>query len=118
MKEGEEPTLDELRLGKAVLAAAGLDGADAVLGPAEDGGWWVLGLRDPHAAVALRGVEMSTPRTYDDTLGALREVGLDVGIGETLRDIDDVDDAHAVATGLASELGGSDFARTWRRVAR
>ena len=32
-----------------LASAAGLDVHDAVLGPAEDGGWWVLALRDPAA---------------------------------------------------------------------
>ena len=41
--------------------AAALDAHDAVLGPAEDGGWWVLGLRDPSDAAMLVGVPMSTP---------------------------------------------------------
>ena len=36
--------------------------ATAALGLAEDGGWWVLGLRQPDPRVFL-GVPMSTPRT-------------------------------------------------------
>ena len=44
---------------------------DAVLGPAEDGGWWVLALRDPVARRGLGGVAMSTPTTGADTRAAL-----------------------------------------------
>jgi glycosyltransferase A (GT-A) superfamily protein (DUF2064 family) len=40
--------------------ANGLEEADAVLGPALDGGWWTLALRDPRHAEALRPVPMST----------------------------------------------------------
>jgi len=73
------------------------DGADAVLGPAEDGGWWILGLRDPSHADALRAVPMSTPDTGTDTLAALRVRGLTVALLTRLRDVDTVDDAYAVA---------------------
>ena len=94
--------------------ASALADHDAVLGPAEDGGWWVLGLRTPAAAQVLHGVPMSTPTTYDDTRAALIAVGLDVGTAEVLRDVDTVRDAEAVVA--ASPEG--EFARVWRESAR
>ena len=45
-----------------VIARAAYEG-DAVLGPATDGGWWVLALSDPAAARVLVDVEMSRPDT-------------------------------------------------------
>lgn len=71
--------------------------ADAVLGPAEDGGWWVLGLRDGRDAGALSGVPMSAPTTYDNTREALVAAGLRVASTAVLRDVDTVADADAVA---------------------
>ena len=82
-------------------------GVDAVLGPATDGGWWVLGLRDPLAATALHGVPMSTAETGDRTLDALRAAGLRVALAEPLTDVDTA--AEAVA--LAAQVPGSRFAR-------
>ena len=76
------------------------DSADAVLGPAEDGGWWALGLHDPLHARLLEDVPMSTPRTGRDTLAALHAAGLRVRLLPTLRDVDRWTDAIAVA-GLA-----------------
>ncbi|GAB3261087.1 TIGR04282 family arsenosugar biosynthesis glycosyltransferase [Nocardioides dilutus] len=93
-------------------AAATLDEADALLGPAEDGGWWLLGLRDPAAAAALIGVPMSTPTTYDDTRRALEDVGLEVATGTVLRDVDTVADADLVAAGHRD----TEFARAWTGV--
>jgi hypothetical protein len=75
-----------------------LDGSvDAVLGSAEDGGWWALGLHDPRHARLLEDVPMSTSRTGRDTLEALHTAGLRVGILPTLRDVDRWTDAIAVA---------------------
>jgi uncharacterized protein len=72
-------------------------GVDAVLGPAADGGWWALGLRDPAHAAVLAGVPMSTPDTGAHTFGALRSRGLRVAQLPELRDVDTALDAHAVA---------------------
>ena len=77
--------------------ARGLDGADAVLGPAEDGGWWALALREPRDATVLRDVPMSTPDTGRLTRAALRNRGLRVNPGPGLRDVDTAADAWAVA---------------------
>jgi rSAM/selenodomain-associated transferase 1 len=96
-----------------LAAAAGLRQHDAVLGPAEDGGWWVLAMRDPSLATVLGGVPMSTPTTGADTRAALVAAGLDVGATVTLRDVDEVADAEAVARLAPS----SRFARAWGPVA-
>ncbi|MEN8707571.1 hypothetical protein BKA08_002986 [Nocardioides marinisabuli] len=101
----------QVTAGLLLDAAAPLATHDAVLGPADDGGWWVLALRDPAAASVLAGVEMSTPTTYDDTRAALEGAGLSVGGTRVLRDVDTVDDAEAVLGEIAP---GSRFAGAWR----
>ncbi|CAB4728067.1 unannotated protein [freshwater metagenome] len=99
--------------GHLLDVAAALTAYDGVLGPAEDGGWWVLGLRDPLAADALRGVAMSTPSTYADTRAALTGRGLRVADAVTLRDVDTAGDAGVVAAEAPHTL----FARRWQAVA-
>lgn len=95
-----------------VDAARGTREHDAVLGPAEDGGWWVLALGDPRHAAAIADVEMSTPRTHDDTRGALAGAGLRVGTTAVLRDVDTAADADAVAV----QAPDGHFARAWTAV--
>ncbi len=89
--------------------AEALAESDAVLGPADDGGWWVLGLNDPRLARCLAGVEMSTARTGADTRAALVAAGARVATTRTLRDVDEVEDAQSVAE-LAPDLR---FSRLW-----
>ena len=86
---------------------------EAVLGAAEDGGWWVLAVTDPRLTLGLAGVAMSTDSTYVDTLAALEGAGATVAPADVLRDVDTVDDAHRVAA-LAPH---TRFARRWRALA-
>jgi rSAM/selenodomain-associated transferase 1 len=74
-------------------------GADAVLGPASDGGWWAIGLRraDPRVFV---GVPMSTPQTCTAQRARLRTLGLQYTTLPTLRDVDTFADARAVAADI------------------
>jgi rSAM/selenodomain-associated transferase 1 len=100
---GAEPAvlvgMDTPQLTAALLAEAAeqLREVDAVLGPAQDGGWWALGLRDPAHAAVLRGIPTSRSDTGARTLHALRGLGLRVNLLPTLRDVDTVMDARAVA---------------------
>ncbi|MFE5257444.1 TIGR04282 family arsenosugar biosynthesis glycosyltransferase [Streptomyces coelicoflavus] len=69
---------------------------DAYFGPAEDGGFWALGLARPEPAL-LRDVPMSTPVTGAVQRGRLLAAGLRVRDLPALRDVDTAADARAVA---------------------
>ena len=89
---------------------------DGVLGPAGDGGWWLLGLRNPgdrFTLDALRDTPMSMPDTGDQTSRALNGAGLNVATVAEISDVDTMDDARAVA----AELPGSRLARAVYSVA-
>ncbi len=87
----------QLTAGMLADAAAQLSIADAVLGMAEDGGWWLLGLNDPRHAAVLATVPMSQRDTGELTLKALTGLGLSVAHCPMLRDVDTVADLPYVA---------------------
>ncbi|MFH6787329.1 MULTISPECIES: TIGR04282 family arsenosugar biosynthesis glycosyltransferase [Methylobacterium] len=63
-------------------------GDRAVLGPAEDGGYWVLGLKAPHRRL-FEAIDWSTERVAAQTLARAAEIGLPVEILPTWYDVDD-----------------------------
>jgi glycosyltransferase A (GT-A) superfamily protein (DUF2064 family) len=96
--------MDTPQLTPELLDVAWDDG-DAWFGPAADGGFWGLGLRDPDPAL-LRGVPMSTPQTGRLQLRRLLDAGLRVSWLPELRDVDTPGDAAVVAAAAP----GSRFA--------
>ncbi|MBM7774287.1 glycosyltransferase A (GT-A) superfamily protein (DUF2064 family) [Actinokineospora baliensis] len=87
-------------------------GTDALLGPAADGGWWVLGLRDPRQAKVIIDVPTSRDDTGERTADALRGHGLHLVGAPELTDVDTVDDARLVA----ASVPGSRFAAAVREL--
>lgn len=74
--------------GDIATAFHSLGAAEAVFGPAPDGGYWLVGLRDASlAARAFTNVRWSSPVTLADTVANLR--GRRIAMLRTLEDVDD-----------------------------
>ena len=72
---------------------------DAVLGPASDGGYWLIGLRrTPRVLKPFPGVRWSSPDTLADTRANLK--GARVALLRELDDIDTAEDYRAWRSGL------------------
>ncbi len=91
----DTPQLDAELL-RGSLFTLSRPGAGAVLGPATDGGYWAIGLRDPRPDVFI-GVPMSTAWTARAQRHRLRRLGIPCVELTELRDVDTFDDALAVA---------------------
>lgn len=97
-----------------VAAHDRLAGHDAVLGPADDGGWWLLATRQPAVAECLVEVPMSRIDTGVRTMRALNAAGWRVGRTGRLCDVDTARDAAAVARSAPT----TRFAARWAGVSR
>jgi rSAM/selenodomain-associated transferase 1 len=80
---------------RAVLEALdALDEADVVVGPAEDGGYYLLALRAPHPGL-FEGIAWSTAAVLRETRARAEGRGLVVRELGLLRDLDTLDDLRA-----------------------
>lgn len=64
---------------------------DVVLGPAVDGGYWLIALREPHPEL-FEGIPWSTPQVLSETVARAAARGLKVGFLRPLADIDTEED--------------------------
>ena len=72
------------------------DGADAVVGPARDGGYWLIGLSRSVSGL-FRNMPWSSPRLYARTIQHFEREQLDWVELTTRRDIDTIGDLRASA---------------------
>jgi glycosyltransferase A (GT-A) superfamily protein (DUF2064 family) len=86
--------------------------ADAVFGPATNGGFWLLGLRRPDRSL-LAGVPMSQPDSGRVLLERLAGDGLRVALAPRLTDVGTFNGAEQVA----SEIPASRFAAIFTAAA-
>ena len=74
--DSDSPTLPTQHLQRAVDRLA-VPGTDAILGPSEDGGYYLIGLRREYPAL-FDGMPWSTPQVYDETLRRAAALGVRV----------------------------------------
>lgn len=81
----------------AVVAQAriALEDADVVLGPADDGGYYLIGMRQPYDV--FQGISMSTDQVLRMTIELAQRQGLRVSTLETLFDVDELPDLLRLA---------------------
>ena len=110
---GDIPDLSARHIAQAMQA---LKHADAVFGPADDGGFWLVGLRRGQWAARLfHGVRWSSPQTLTDPLANLPATARVVQL-ETLSDVDTRDDYRAYLRRPSSHApaGGASSRRNYR----
>jgi rSAM/selenodomain-associated transferase 1 len=101
----DSPHLPGAAIAEAFTSLRDAD-ADVLLGPADDGGYYLVGLwNHPTPPDLFRGIAMSTPLVFAQTLERANSLGLAVRLAPTTFDVDSEADllrlAHALDTAPA-----------------
>jgi hypothetical protein len=100
--DSDSPTLPADYVRQAFTA---LEAADVVLGPCEDGGYYLIGLNRP-APRLLREVPMSTPDVMRDTLAIADRDKLNVALLPTWYDVDTAQELERLKAELYRSRNG------------
>jgi rSAM/selenodomain-associated transferase 1 len=98
--DSDSPTLPLALLQQAFRDLAD-PGVDAVLGPCDDGGYYLVGLKSPCPAL-FRGVVMSTETVAEETLKRAQEQGLEMVCLPRWYDVDTYEDLQRLVDELDS----------------
>jgi glycosyltransferase A (GT-A) superfamily protein (DUF2064 family) len=88
--------LPGLSSGGLADAFSGLEEAPVVLGPSDDGGYWMVGQRRPGCDLFSR-IPWSSPGVLQSTRRRLLELGVEHVELPQLRDLDTIEDLRALA---------------------
>ena len=83
----DSPTVPDAAFSKAVDFLAGNDDS-VVLGPSDDGGYYLIGLKKFHRRLFER-IDWSTKRVLEQTIDGARAIGVPVHLLPTWYDVDD-----------------------------
>ena len=100
--DSDSPTLPAAFVAQAFAA---LDAADVVLGPCDDGGYYLIGLKRPQPRLLLE-VQMSTRNVLRDTLALAEQIGARAALLPTWYDVDTVQELERLRADLAAEDNG------------
>ena len=114
----DHPTLPGSRIREAFDA---LDEADLVIGPSQDGGYYLVGLTEPLEGF-FDGIPWSTERVLARTIERVRERGVRLALLAPWYDVDEPRDlrflrAHLEAIRLTGS-GAHSCPRTWEAISR
>lgn len=102
----DTPNLSSSIIDEALLS---LGNHDSVIGPAFDGGYYLIGFRkNTFLPDVFEGIEWSTSQVFNETMDILRDRGLGVHVLPKQRDIDIFDDVRV----LFRENMNTDFAES------
>lgn len=107
----DDPSLTREAVERAFLL---LDGCDWVIGPAEDGGYYLIGCRAAsYDASVFRDIEWGTSEVFETTTARIRDIGSSMALLPHRRDIDIVDDLRSYSAEVNPESRIAEVLREW-----
>ena len=100
--DSDSPTVPETAFARAVELLSS-PGDCVVLGPSDDGGYYLIGLKKAHPQL-FEQIDWSTERVLEQTVAAAREINLPVHFLQTWYDVDD----RVTLSRLCQELLGAN----------
>jgi hypothetical protein len=100
--DSDSPTVPDAAFVQAVEFLSSPEDC-VVLGPSDDGGYYLIGLKKPHQRL-FEQIDWSTERVLEQTIAAAREINLAVHLLPAWYDVDD----RATLGRLCQELFGSN----------
>jgi uncharacterized protein len=111
--DSDSPTVPSENFAEAVeLLSTSRD--RVVLGPSDDGGYYLIGLKKPHRHL-FEQIDWSTERVLNQTMGRATEVGLKIKLLPTGYDVDDAASLRRLSEELLCKPASAEIAPHTRR---
>ena len=114
--DSDSPTVPATNFGHAIDLLASPDDR-IVLGPSDDGGYYLIGLRKPHREV-FEEIDWSTERVLNQTIQRATALGLEVKLLPAGYDVDDGEGLQRLCNELLYESGDDSIAPNTRSFLR
>jgi glycosyltransferase A (GT-A) superfamily protein (DUF2064 family) len=114
--DSDSPTVPSANFAHAVSLLASSEDR-IVLGPSDDGGYYLIGLKKPHREL-FEQIDWSTERVLNQTLQRATEIGLEVKLLVSGYDVDDGESLRRLCKELFTDTSLADIAAHTRKFLR
>src|ERR1700736_3843813 len=111
--DSDSPTVSSEIYAQAVASLA-RSGDRAILGPSDDGGYYLIGLKQNHREL-FDGIDWSTERVLNQTIERAKQFGIEVELLPNGYDVDDCASLNRLCADLLNDRVAADFAPHTRR---
>jgi len=111
--DSDSPTLPASNFSEAIRIL-NMHGDRIVIGPCDDGGYYLIGLKKPHREL-FEQIDWSTERVFEQTKARAREIGLEVELLAHGYDVDDAASLRRLCKELLSQSTSDSVAPSTRK---